>query len=502
MSGAAVTALQTALQKDGESVTVNGTFDDRTASAVTAFQEKYQSQILAPYGLTYGTGYAGKSTRAELNSLFTCTGSNPITPTPTPPIVVNPVTPTPVVPPVSTSQNITVMPTNLSFTLPQNGTTSQILTISAPAGVTYSVTSNPSAFNPNSWLALSYAFNCGSNACGNESVYLSVVAYNGLSVGTYNGSVIVSGNFSGSPETIPVTLNVTAQGTPVSTASTSWNNIVVNPLSTLSINVSTGGQGSLTLSWPAATSTNGIALYNVYRGTQDLFTLSSSNLIGQVNALSYTDSNLANGVYYYAVVPQDVSGKTALSTYTHSSVTNVAPPAGSTFSIKADPGNPAATQVSTGATGVTLLRFDITNPLNDPLRITQLPGLQEVASPSTQAPVGESSPDFNSVSLYSMATGQNVLVGTFPSFTSSQTPGAFWNSTMYLSGLTIPANTTQEFTITGNVPSYTSGAANVGTEGGILLSGSSIVGIDGTTNASISGSGTAAGNPITIVQGQ
>ena len=101
-----------------------------------------------------------------------------------------------------------------------------------------------------------------------------------------------------------------------------------------------------------------------------------------------------------------------------------------------------------------------------------------------------------------MATGQNVLVGTFPSFTSSQTPGAFWNSTMYLSGLTIPANTTQEFTITGNVPSYTSGAANVGTEGGILLSGSSIVGIDGTTNASISGSGTAAGNPITIVQGQ
>lgn len=79
MSGAAVTALQTALQKDGESVTMTGTFDDQTASAVTAFQEKYQSQILAPYGLSYGTGYAGKSTRAELNSLFGC-GTIPVQP--------------------------------------------------------------------------------------------------------------------------------------------------------------------------------------------------------------------------------------------------------------------------------------------------------------------------------------------------------------------------------------------------------------------------------------
>jgi hypothetical protein len=73
MSGSDVTALQTALQKDGESTTVNGTFDDQTAAAVTTFQQKYQSAILAPYGLSNGTGYAGKGTRAELNSLFGCT---------------------------------------------------------------------------------------------------------------------------------------------------------------------------------------------------------------------------------------------------------------------------------------------------------------------------------------------------------------------------------------------------------------------------------------------
>ena len=90
MTGNAVTELQTALQKDGESVTVNGTFDDQTAAAVTSFQEKYQSSILAPYGLSNGTGYAGKSTRAELNSLFGCSGSNPVTP----PIATNPIAPT------------------------------------------------------------------------------------------------------------------------------------------------------------------------------------------------------------------------------------------------------------------------------------------------------------------------------------------------------------------------------------------------------------------------
>ena len=78
MSGPAVTALQTALQNDGESVAVTGSFGDQTASAVTGFQQKYASTILTPNGLQYGTGYVGASTRAKLNSLCG------ITPAPTP----------------------------------------------------------------------------------------------------------------------------------------------------------------------------------------------------------------------------------------------------------------------------------------------------------------------------------------------------------------------------------------------------------------------------------
>jgi len=46
------------------------TYNDMVASAVSGFQEKYASQILTPNGLSYGTGYVGASTRAELNSLY------------------------------------------------------------------------------------------------------------------------------------------------------------------------------------------------------------------------------------------------------------------------------------------------------------------------------------------------------------------------------------------------------------------------------------------------
>ncbi len=95
-TGTEVTALQQALAKDGETVGVSGTFDEQTAFAVTGFQQKYASQVLAPSGLQNGTGYVGKATRAKLNSLFNCNSSTPIVP----PIVVNPTAPT-TTPPVA-----------------------------------------------------------------------------------------------------------------------------------------------------------------------------------------------------------------------------------------------------------------------------------------------------------------------------------------------------------------------------------------------------------------
>ena len=74
MKGIAVRHLQYFLIKEGFDVPQQefGAFDNATFSAVSAFQQKYASEILVPAGLTQGNGYVGKGTRAKLNSLYSC----------------------------------------------------------------------------------------------------------------------------------------------------------------------------------------------------------------------------------------------------------------------------------------------------------------------------------------------------------------------------------------------------------------------------------------------
>ncbi len=72
--GEKVRALQTALEKEGlfkESTT--GYFGPITFQAVKLFQEKYQGEILAPWGFKKGTGFVGPTTKAKLNELYGCT---------------------------------------------------------------------------------------------------------------------------------------------------------------------------------------------------------------------------------------------------------------------------------------------------------------------------------------------------------------------------------------------------------------------------------------------
>ncbi|MBI2574062.1 MAG: carboxypeptidase regulatory-like domain-containing protein, partial [Candidatus Wildermuthbacteria bacterium] len=67
--------LQTILKAEvaeayGEGTPISGYFGPLTKAALIAFQEKYASEVLAPFGLTKGTGNLGAKTMAKLNALL------------------------------------------------------------------------------------------------------------------------------------------------------------------------------------------------------------------------------------------------------------------------------------------------------------------------------------------------------------------------------------------------------------------------------------------------
>ncbi len=107
-SGPEISSLARVLQKEniyidqGEGLPV--TFNEKVSSAVITFQEKYASEILAPYGLPRGTGYVGKFTRAKLNKLYGCNTTSALAPTPTP-TSTSIITPTPILTPTPNTIN-------------------------------------------------------------------------------------------------------------------------------------------------------------------------------------------------------------------------------------------------------------------------------------------------------------------------------------------------------------------------------------------------------------
>ena len=56
----------------GEKLTVSGTYNKTTESAIKRFQSKYTDEVLKPWGLTKPTGYTYQSTRAQGNKVLGC----------------------------------------------------------------------------------------------------------------------------------------------------------------------------------------------------------------------------------------------------------------------------------------------------------------------------------------------------------------------------------------------------------------------------------------------
>ena len=67
---AQVKCLQEVLKNQSYAVTASGNYDAATKTAVVQFQQKYASEILAPYHLTRGSGNVGNATRAKINQII------------------------------------------------------------------------------------------------------------------------------------------------------------------------------------------------------------------------------------------------------------------------------------------------------------------------------------------------------------------------------------------------------------------------------------------------
>jgi hypothetical protein len=473
-SGAEVTALQTMLQKDGETITITGTFDEQTASAVTAFQEKYATIVLTPNGLSHGTGYAGRSTRAELNALFGCgipTPTSPIpnpTPTPTPttptPVPATPSptpTPTPTTPTAvpatpSPTPNIPVPPTPPPATPPQ-------VPPAAPTITGVSVTCSPDSVQTGSTLT------CSSNVTGTGNFSNAVVWSTNVGTITSSGmftapsttgmATVMAKSVQDSTQSGMVTVTITAPGTPPPPPPTITGvNVVCSPTSILT--------GAITNCSATVTGTGGFS--NAVAWSTTVGTITSSGVLtapstsGMVTVTARsTQNSMQSGTATITVVAPATPPPSPPPIPTPTPTPTPASGPGPNFYISdrtfaaAVPTYPSVTQNTTGnvldvysfqnASGVTAASISS-------ITITDTTGSGFKSG-------------FSNLALYN----GNTLVAYAGTPTVTTSPVGYQYVFNLATPLTIPAATTINLTLKGDLGSYAGGAFTEGSSHNLRL---------------------------------
>ncbi len=182
---------------------------------------------------------------------------------------------------------LVVSPASLAFAASVGGPdpTAQSVGVSNGGGGTLGWTATSGA----SWLSVS-----PTSGAGPATVSAAATA-SGLPVGTYTTTITIDApGAQGTPQTVAVTLAVSAPDNQPPSAPT---------------NLTVGVSGSTAaLSWNPSTDNVGVSRYDIYRSTSSGFTPSLANRIGQSPTTSFADASLAAGTYFYAVAAQDAAG--------------------------------------------------------------------------------------------------------------------------------------------------------------------------------------------------
>ncbi len=236
---------------------------------------------------------------------------------------------------VSSAPAITASPSPLNFTYSLSGTTppSQAVNIGAASGIAYSVTAG------SSWISVTPASGTLPGVLN-----VSVTPPNGITAGTYHGSIIVTAaGTSNSPFTIPVNLTVTGTAPMLIVGGTSLN-----------FSALIGGSAPASQTVPvASTGAGSTVTIGVSGGSWLSATLSASATPAMIT-VSVNPSNLAAGTYAGTIIvtstgasnsPQTIAVQLVVAT----SITMTATPMSLSYAFVFGNPNPPAQTINVSA---------------------------------------------------------------------------------------------------------------------------------------------------------